>query len=248
MLCARCDGERYVLGPTNCFIGSCTVRLNTRTHNTVSVMPLPPVYSMESEFDPVELLGTMIPPFVDPFRFDESDFRAESPAPSSMNLNRSSFLKLRASLTSESTLASLAAASYPRFQSPEPYQGPFVVQPAAAYPRFQDLEPYQEPSVVQVQPATAYPRFQDSEPFLGSSVVQLAAINLSAQREVPTVVPERGRLTPDQAIYIFMQKETKSSRTAALLAAKYGVTPKAIRDIWSHRTWAHNTRPHWTYG
>ena len=210
----------------------------------MSVMPLPPVYSMESEFDPVELLGTTIP-FVDPFRFDESDFRAESPAPSSMNLNHSSFLKLRASLTTESTLASLAAASYPRFQSPEPYR-PFVVQPAAAYPRFQDFEPYQEPSVVQVQPAAAYPRFQDSEPFLGSSVVQPAAIDLSAQPEVPTAVPERGRLTPDQAIYIFLQKETKSSRTAALLAAEYGVTPKAIRDIWSHRTWAHSTRPHWT--
>jgi len=64
--------------------------------------------------------------------------------------------------------------------------------------------------------------------------------------QVPTAVPQRVRLTPDQAICIFRQQETKNSRTAALLAAEYGVTPKAIRDIWIHRTWAHDTRPHWT--
>ena len=60
-------------------------------------------------------------PLADPVKFDESDFWAKSPAPSSTNLNRSSFsgLKLRAGLTTESTLASLAAASYPRFQSLE---------------------------------------------------------------------------------------------------------------------------------
>ena len=69
---------------------------------------------------------------------------------------------------------------------------------------------------------------------------------LTSAPDVSVALPERGRLTPDQAIYIFLQKETKSSRTAALLAAKYGVTPKAIHDIWRHRTWAHNTWPHWT--
>jgi hypothetical protein len=31
-----------------------------------------------------------------------------------------------------------------------------------------------------------------------------------------------------------------------LLAPKYGVTPKTIRDVWSGRTWAEATRHLWT--
>jgi hypothetical protein len=76
--------------------------------------------------------------------------------------------------------------------------------------------------------------------------VQLAAITIDTQLELPKVVPERVRLSPDQAIYIFQQRSTKTSRTAALLSAKFGITPKAIRDIWSGRSWADDTRPFWT--
>ena len=36
-------------------------------------------------------------------------------------------------------------------------------------------------------------------------------------------------------------KRGKSSR----LAEKYGVSPKTIRDIWSHRTWKEVTKPFW---
>ena len=57
---------------------------------------------------------------------------------------------------------------------------------------------------------------------------------------------ERVRLTPDQAIHIFELGKTKTSRTAAQLATEYGITPKAIRDIWTRKSWAHDTRPYWS--
>ena len=30
------------------------------------------------------------------------------------------------------------------------------------------------------------------------------------------------------------------------LSKEFGITPKAVRDIWNLRTWARATRPHWT--
>jgi hypothetical protein len=54
--------------------------------------------------------------------------------------------------------------------------------------------------------------------------------------------PERVRLTPDQAMNIYNAKKTKTSRTAALLAIEYGISAKAIRDIWIRRSWAQETR------
>jgi hypothetical protein len=52
----------------------------------------------------------------------------------------------------------------------------------------------------------------------------------------------------DAAIDIFRAKNTHTPRdgTSAALAAKYGITPKAVRDIWNLRTWAGTTRPFWT--
>jgi hypothetical protein len=76
--------------------------------------------------------------------------------------------------------------------------------------------------------------------------MQLAVITINTHTELPEVVPERVRLSPDQAIYIFQLRSTKTSRTAALLSAKFGITPKAIRDIWTRRSWADDTRPFWT--
>jgi len=61
----------------------------------------------------------------------------------------------------------------------------------------------------------------------------------------PEAVPERARLTPEQAIDIFKIRRTKTARTASLLATKYGISPKAIRDIWTCKSWAQDTRPHW---
>jgi len=56
----------------------------------------------------------------------------------------------------------------------------------------------------------------------------------------------RVRLTPALAVHIFNQGKTKTKHSAALLSAKFGVSPKAIRDIWTKRSWASETRPHWT--
>jgi len=81
---------------------------------------------------------------------------------------------------------------------------------------------------------------------------RLAAIALNPHLE--PVLPEareraiekRARLTADQAILIFNQRRTKTSRTAALLAEEYGISSKAIRDIWTLKSWAAETRPHWS--
>jgi len=56
----------------------------------------------------------------------------------------------------------------------------------------------------------------------------------------------RVRLTPTLAIHIFHQGKTKTKHSAALLSAEFGVSAKAIRDIWTKRSWASETRPHWT--
>ena len=59
-------------------------------------------------------------------------------------------------------------------------------------------------------------------------------------------VSERVRLTLDQAISIFNHRETKTEHTAALLSAEYGISSKDIRDIWTRKSWAHDTRLYWT--
>ena len=56
----------------------------------------------------------------------------------------------------------------------------------------------------------------------------------------------RFKLTAEQAIHIFTQRTTKTARTASLLSVKYGISPKAIRDIWTLKSWAQETRPFWT--
>jgi hypothetical protein len=43
----------------------------------------------------------------------------------------------------------------------------------------------------------------------------------------------------------FKMRRTKKMHTAGLLAIKYGITPKAVRDIWTRKSWAKKTRPHW---
>jgi len=60
-------------------------------------------------------------------------------------------------------------------------------------------------------------------------------------------VHARARLNAEQAIHIFNQRATKTKHTAALLAAEFGISSKAIRDIWTRRSWAEDTRPFWTH-
>jgi hypothetical protein len=57
-----------------------------------------------------------------------------------------------------------------------------------------------------------------------------------------------------EAVQIFLcrpkaSEQTRSFETASLaraLGQRYGVTGKAIRDIWNRRSWAWATRAHWT--
>jgi len=56
---------------------------------------------------------------------------------------------------------------------------------------------------------------------------------------------DRNRLTSEQAIHIYNLGKTRVGGTAAILALQYGISPKAIRDIWTRKSWAQDTRPHW---
>ena len=77
-------------------------------------------------------------------------------------------------------------------------------------------------------------------------VSQVVPINIDRLDAHTNVICDRVRLTSDQAISIFNQRETKTKHTAALLSAKYGISPKAIRDIWTRRSWVTETRLYWT--
>ena len=53
----------------------------------------------------------------------------------------------------------------------------------------------------------------------------------------------RARLTEGQAIHIFEYNRSEQAPSSAKLAAWYGVSEKAIRDIWTGRTWLSVTQP-----
>jgi hypothetical protein len=46
------------------------------------------------------------------------------------------------------------------------------------------------------------------------------------------------------AIYLAKGKHCERDGIAAILACRYGITPKAVRDIWTLRTWAKATMPY----
>jgi len=56
---------------------------------------------------------------------------------------------------------------------------------------------------------------------------------------------DRIRLTSEQAIHIYNLGRTKTAGTAALLAIKYNISAKPIREIWTRKSWAQDTRPNW---
>jgi len=62
----------------------------------------------------------------------------------------------------------------------------------------------------------------------------------------PGRIQQRSRkckgLRAEQAIEIYAQLPSKTSHTAVFLAYKYGVTSKAIRDIWTGKTWSDTVR------
>ena len=59
--------------------------------------------------------------------------------------------------------------------------------------------------------------------------------------------PQRLRLTHEEAVAIYLAKlGPKSCKTAARLAAEFSITAKAVRDVWTRKTWADQTRPLWS--
>jgi len=99
---------------------------------------------------------------------------------------------------------------------------------------------------------TALPVGQDSCQKPPQCVIKSADTAIRARPEHAQELEEavsdfgRVRLTPALAIHIFHQGKTKTKHSAALLSAEFGVSAKAIRDIWRKQTWAPETRPHWT--
>jgi hypothetical protein len=59
--------------------------------------------------------------------------------------------------------------------------------------------------------------------------------------------PSRWReITESDAIDIFQAKIQRSGVDSARLALRYGITAKAVRDIWVMRTWITTTMSYWT--
>ena len=56
-------------------------------------------------------------------------------------------------------------------------------------------------------------------------------------------------ISSNDAILIFnaaKHDRTKRDRLANRFAKEFGITPKAVRDIWNLRTWGWATLPHWS--
>jgi len=151
------------------------------------------------EFDPCELIGTLVP-FVDPFGYNERDFRVE--------------------------------AFFPTSSQPSVH---------AATNRAEPIEHFW---VRLLQSSSPIPALGFSTQRVGQGIVQPAAVALDTGLQPPQAELVQARLTADQAIFIFCQQSSKMVRTAALLAAKYGVSPKAIRDIWMLKSWVAQTKPY----
>jgi len=165
-------------------MASGTVSLGLRSTDESSDVP-----SQQSQFDPMELLGSR-----DPFR---QDWRK---------------LEELSSITGLSMLThpKVMLAAHPVCQAPR--QGCVISSPQ---------------HIIQV-----VPKVPGARPELSHSYAELQEASF--------------RLTPALAIHIFNQGPTKTKLTAALLSAEFGVSAKAIRDIWTKRTWAQETHPYWT--
>ena len=62
-------------------------------------------------------------------------------------------------------------------------------------------------------------------------------------------IRKRCVITAKQAIQIFLAKQHNheiGDGLASRLGTEFGLTNKAIRDIWNLRTWAPATKPYWT--
>jgi hypothetical protein len=82
---------------------------------------------------------------------------------------------------------------------------------------------------------------------------QVRSDALSAARTPSPVTTWRGRgvrvISSNDAILIFnaaKHDRTKRDRLANRFAKEFGITPKAVRDIWNLRTWVRTTKPFWS--
>jgi hypothetical protein len=73
-------------------------------------------------------------------------------------------------------------------------------------------------------------------------VVAPEPVQKQAEQQPRTWVCTR-KLTRESVVAIFLVRLDRS-RSASMLAREFGVTAKAIRDVWSQNSWASTTSPH----
>ena len=209
----------------------------------------------QSHFDPMELWGTQIP-FVDPFNYDEHTFWADTPAAPPASMKGASLSNMRRRIEGKD--------GHPRFQAVparqvarlethllgrgEKWEESWTGRRDESGGGRTGKRDAPERGCVRGETDCEIHRCHQV-PLPPQRIVQLAASAIDTCTELqrlpgPEVVlrMDRVKLRPEQAIYIFQQRSIKTSRTAALLSAKFGITSKAIRDIWKQRSWADETR------
>ena len=207
----------------------------------------------QSHFDPMELWGTQIP---FPFNYDEHTFWADNLAAPPASMNGASLSNMRRRIEGED--------GHPRFQAvPARQVACLETHHVGRGEKWEEswTGRRDESSSGRTGKRDAPERgcvrgetdceihHSHTVPLPPQRIVQLAASAIDTRTEPqrlpgPEVVlrMDRVKLRPEQAIYIFQQRSIKTSRTAALLSAKFGITSKAIRDIWTQRSWADETR------
>jgi len=168
------------------------------------------------QFDPIELVGTHVP-FVDPFSYDVRAFQT------------SGFFE------QAQTMIPSRTQSCPGIGSRDA-RGLFAEDPKRSPITELDARSMPLQRVPSIPPAGPLPLSLEGPATFSEPVVTVAA---SKNRS------DRIRLTSEQAIYIYNLGRTKTAGTAALLAIEYNITAKAIREIWTRKAWAQETRPHW---
>ena len=210
----------------------------------------------QSQFDPMELWGTQIlfvDPFVDLFNSDERMFWADAPAAPPASTNGASLSNLRRRLEGEDghlRFQPVPARQVSRLETHLSGRGEESWTGRGDESGGGQTGKRDAPERGCVRGETDCEIHHCHQvPLPPECIVQLAASAIDTRTEPrrlprPQVVlrMDRVKLRPEQAIYIFQQRSIKTSRTAALLSAKFGITSKAIRDIWTQRSWADETR------
>jgi hypothetical protein len=98
------------------------------------------------------------------------------------------------------------------------------------------------PAVRRAEAAGNLPVSQTSMSVVGSSLESQPSASTSKASRGPCVI------SAEQARFIFLARQQKlcARNLAARIAPQVGISSKAVRDIWSLRTWTHVTRAHWT--